>query len=119
MVNAFKNFKFSTSQQNTFMKHEHLLLLSSNATFQFFISHGDFYYNTNITTHTHPYFTTLLQLTSLQNQFYLIDLYSIPYKINTIFYIFNCFFTNQYISYNFVNTTQTITSISLLLKGAT
>lgn len=125
MVKVFYNYTFSTTtqtetnlQQPPFSAHEELLLVSSNASFNFFIAQNEAYYNTHITIQGQPYFTTLWRYTVLTDLPYLVDAHALVKTNKTLFYIFNCFFSNKFILYSFSNL-QSTNSISHLIRGAT
>lgn len=125
MTKVFFTFKFNYSNSSDKLKNlpflselEPVVLLSSFSTFNFFKSKTDFYYNLNVTTNNQVFSTILLQNTILNRLPYLVDAYAISHKTDSVFYVFNCFYSNRFTNFFFNITNNQYTSITSFCKSA-
>jgi len=104
-------------KSNFLPEFEPLILTSTYSTVNFFKTKTDYYYNLNIT--TNQLFTTILaQQTMLNRLPYLVDAYAIVKPTDSVFYIFNCFYSNRFTNFFFKLPRRTFLSITNIHKSA-
>lgn len=118
MTKVSKFYIAQVKQVPLFSELEPFLTLSSFTTFDFYKSKADYYYNFNLAIENQSFNTVLLQQTILNKLPYLVDAYTLSTNSHSVFYIFNCFYTNKYVNFCFNITHTHLTSISPLFRGA-
>lgn len=124
MTKVFFLVKYLNSNQiktniklNFLPEFEPLILTSTHSTINFFKTKTDYYYNLNVTTKN--IFTTILyQQTMLNRLPYLVDAYAITIPTDSVFYIFNCFYSNRFTNFFFKLKHRTFLSITSICKSA-
>lgn len=114
----FCNTQENYLKTNFLSEFEPLISMSTATTFTFFKTKSDYYYNLNIATTKQNFNTVLLQQTMLNRLPYLVDAYAITEKTSSIFYIFNCFYSNRFTNLFFQVKQNTYVSITSLHRSA-
>lgn len=119
----FSSIYFQTTQNiksnNFFLtEFEPLILMGSYTTFNFFKTKSDYYYNLNISTTKQIFNTVLMQQVMLNRLPYLVDAYAIMSKTHSVFYVFNCFYSNKFTNFFTPIQQQKYLSITSLYKSA-
>lgn len=113
-------YKFNcvTTKSNFLPEFEPVIAMSGYTTFNFFTTKSDYYYNLNLATTKQIYNTVLLQQSMLNRLPYLVDAYAITNKTSSVFYIFNCFYSNRFTNFFFPAISETYLSITSLHRSA-
>lgn len=117
-VSFFFNYNCSTTKTNFLPEFEPLIMMGGYTTFTFFKTKSDYYYNLNVATTKQVFNTVLFQQSILNRLPYLVDAYAIVNKTSSVFYIFNCFYSNRFTNFFFPVNRETYLSITSLHRSA-
>lgn len=110
---------YSSTESKIFLpEFEPLMLSNSTTTINFFKTKSDYYYNLNVVSSTQPFITLFWQQTMLNRLPYLVDAYAIVEPTDSVFYIFNCFFSNKFTNFLFKLKSKNYLSITSFCKSA-